>query len=361
MTDLDLNAEPSSLPKMGQEFTPHVARATWAIDEAWTEAQLVSHDEPGAIRTASPAIHYAQSVFEGLKAYIQPDGSPSIFRVEDHYQRLLRSAKRMALPEVPRSLFFDAIGRILSADANLIPREHGTSLYLRPVLYSTAEALGPRPATKAEFAVIASPASTQFRPGHSGSRALINREMARCAPGGTGDVKTSANYGSGIIAQSDAAKKGFDQIIWLDPEGNETVEEMGAMNLFCVEKVNEYIVLKTPALSGNFLPGITRDSLITVARNLGFEVREQEIHLDDLLSGVRSGRISEVFGTGTAAFIAPLISIADRNEEFTVADGKSWPVTQQLWRHLASIHHGMIEAPEGWLRPSSSLARKANK
>lgn len=341
-------SEETDFPAMGQSFSPFQVRASWDERMGWGQPVVEPFSEV-RVNTAAPVLHYGQSVFEGMKAFASVDGDIRVFRMSDHAVRLRRSAKRLGLPEISDQFFAEAVSRAVWENLSDTPRTIGTSLYLRPLLYATHQSLGPAPARQAEFVVIAGPASTEFRPGQRARTAWASRDVARTSVGGTGDVKCAGNYAIGISVQQRAISQGFDQVIWMDPVELRYVEEMGSMNLFFVSEEDGRTVLTTPALSGSFLPGLTRASTIAVAEDLGMLVREERVDIAELRAAAESGRLTEAFGTGTAAFLTPLGGIADGQGTFRIADGKPGPVFLELWEHLMRVHHGLAPDPHGWL------------
>lgn len=337
-------------PVMGKEFADRMYRRTWTHASGWSPGGILDRTAL-PVGSAAPVLHYGQSVFEGMKAFARPDGSVAVFRVAEHAARFRDSAARLGLPEVSADDFLEALRDTVRANLGWVPRERGTSLYLRPFLFSSAEGLGPSPAAQAEFIVIATPSATEYAPGDRGRSAWAATGYSRSSPGGTGDVKCAGNYAPGIAVAREAAAHGFDQVLWMNPVDRDLVEEMGSMNLFFVYEEDGRTVLRTPRLSGTFLPGITRRSVIEWFRDRGEVVEEAPISLQRLRIDAEGGGLREVFGTGTAAFITPVTEIGDDQGRFAVGDGKPGRVTGEVWSGLLDIHTGASEDRLGWLTP----------
>jgi len=335
-------------PGFGRYFTDHMVRADWSQDGGWAEPELVDHaslqlDPEGMF------IHYGQSIFEGLKAYRHADGSLNAFRPEANALRFARSARRLAMAELPEDLFLGAVEALVRADGAWVSDDPEKSLYLRPFQFATEVGLGVRPANAYTFLLVASPAGAYFPRGVKPVSVWLSTEFVRAAPGGTGEAKCSGNYAASLVAQAHAAEQGCDQVVWLDANERRWVEEMGGMNLMFVLGSGEVARLVTPGLTGTLLPGVTRDSLLKLAGSLGIPASEERISIEDWQAGNASGEISEVFACGTAAVVTPVGSVKSATAQWTVGDGQPGPVTTRLRQALLDIQTGRGEDPFGWV------------
>jgi branched-chain amino acid aminotransferase len=335
-------------PGFGRYFTDHMVTARWSAGRGWHNAELVPYG-PFELDPATMVLHYAQSIFEGLKAYHQADGTIATFRPLMNARRFNRSAARMAMPALPEQLFVDAIEALVRQDHEWVPTGADQSLYLRPFMFATEVGIGVRPASEYLFALTASPAGAYFPRGVKPVSVWLSEEYTRAAPGGTGEAKCAGNYAASLVAQAEAAAHGCDQVVWLDAVTHRWIEEMGGMNLFFVYGSGDSVTLMTPALTGTLLPGITRDSLLTLGPDLGYAVEEGRIATDEWRAGNLDGSISEVFACGTAAVITPVGIVKHAGGEWTVGDGEPGPVTLRLRQALLEIQHGIAPDPHGWV------------
>jgi branched-chain amino acid aminotransferase len=335
-------------PSFGRHFTDHMVRVQWTAESGWDEPELVDFDLL-ELDPASMFIHYGQSIFEGLKAYRQGSGDLMVFRPEANAVRFQRSAARLAMTQLPQDVFLGSVEALVRADAAWIADDPEKSLYLRPVQFATEVGLGVRPSDSYTFLLIASPAGAYFPRGVKPVSVWLSTEFVRAAPGGTGEAKCSGNYAASLIAQAHAAEQGCDQVVWLDAVERRWVEEMGGMNLVFVHGRGQSARLITPELTGTLLPGITRDSLLRLARHLGIPAEEGRISIDEWQAGNASGEISEVFACGTAAVVTPVGSVKSADAEWTVGDGQPGPVTMRLREALLDIQTGRSDDPFGWV------------
>ncbi|MGY2129040.1 branched-chain amino acid aminotransferase [Blastococcus sp. SYSU DS0617] len=335
-------------PGFGRNFTDSMFVARYEAGRGWYDARLTQYG-PLPMEPGTAALHYAQSIFEGLKAYAQPDGSVATFRPEANAARFARSADRLAMPQVPEESFLAAVDALVDADRAWVPTGPDQTLYLRPYMLASESFLGVRPANEYLFLVIASPAGAYFPRGVHPVSVFVSEDYVRAAPGGTGDVKCAGNYAASLRPQQQASELGCDQVVYLDAVERRYIEELGGMNLFFVLGSGEDAELVTPELSGTLLPGITRDSLMTVARELGHRVTERKVTLDEWRSGALDGSITESFACGTAAVITPVGQVKARTGDFTVGDGSSGPLTMRLREALLDIQHGRVADTRGWL------------
>ncbi|MFD9815683.1 branched-chain amino acid aminotransferase [Streptomyces sp. NPDC059080] len=335
-----------SAPGFGRYFTDHMVTIRWTEGRGWHDAQLVPY-APLSMDPANMTLHYAQTIFEGLKAYRRPDGSVATFRPDANARRFQDSARRLGMPELPVETFIAACDALVAQDKAWVPASGEESLYLRPFMIATEVGLGVKPANEYMFLVIASPAGAYFGGGVKPVSVWLSKEYVRAVPGGTGAAKTGGNYAASLVAQAQAAEQGCDQVVWLDAIERRWIEEMGGMNLYFV--FGNRIV--TPALTGSLLPGITRDSLLSIAADLGYEVAEERISVEDWKAGAADGTLTEVFACGTAAVITPVGSVKSADGAWDVADGQPGEVTMKLRRALLDIQTGAAADPHGWMHP----------
>jgi branched-chain amino acid aminotransferase len=284
-----------------------------------------------------------------MKAYRQPDGGIALFRPEANAKRFARSAARLALPEMPVELFIETVETLVKQDAGWVPNKVGESLYIRPFMFATEVGLGVRPTNKATFLIIATPAGAYFDPSKAVS-VWISTEYVRASQGGTGEAKCGGNYAASLVAQKAAAKEGCDQVVWLDAVERKWVEEMGGMNLYFVKGKGKDATIFTPKLTGTLLPGVTRDSILSVAADLGYTVEEGMISTTDWQDGIASGEITETFACGTAAVVSPIGQAKSAMGTWVTGDGQPGTITMQIRNHLLGIQHGNIEDKHGWVK-----------
>ncbi|GLZ05298.1 branched-chain-amino-acid aminotransferase [Actinomadura sp. NBRC 104412] len=341
-------------PGWGLHFTDHMVTIRYKEGKGWYDARLEPYG-PIPMDPASQVFHYSQELFEGLKAYRQADGTIVTFRPYANAARMNRSARRMAMPEIPEQLFVDSLEILVSTDREWVPTREGQSLYLRPFMFATTRALGVnQPADEYMFVVIASPSGNYYARGIKPVSVWLSRDYTRAAPGGTGEAKTGGNYAASFAGQAQAVEHGCDQVVWLDAVERRWVEEVGSMNLFFVygtdaEHGGQGARLRTPALTGTLLPGITRDSMLKLAPDLGIPVEEGRISVQEWREGCESGEITEVFGCGTAAVISPVGHVKAPDMEFTIRGGETGPIAMRLREELIGIQYGTRPDPYGWV------------
>ncbi|GAA2225682.1 branched-chain amino acid aminotransferase [Streptomyces amakusaensis] len=332
-------------PGFGRHFTDHMVTIKWTEGVGWHDAQLTPY-APLSLDPANMTLHYAQEIFEGLKAYRRPDGSVATFRPDANAERFQRSARRLAMPELPTELFIEACDALIRQDKAWVPAHGGeASLYLRPFMIATEVGLGVRPANEYLFIVIASPAAAYFAGGVKPVSVWLSENYVRAVPGGMGFAKTGGNYAASLLAQAEAAAQGCDQVVWLDALEHRWVEEMGGMNLYFV--YGDRIV--TPELTGSLLAGITRDSLLKLAKDLGHESAESRISTDDWRRDTENGTLTEVFACGTAAVITPIGLVKSAGGEWTQSAGEPGAVTMKLREALLDIQRGTAADTHGWM------------
>ncbi|SDQ06551.1 branched-chain amino acid aminotransferase [Actinopolyspora saharensis] len=336
-------------PGFGKYFTDHMVTIGWSSEKGWHDARLEPYHSIN-LDPATTVLHYGQAIFEGLKAYRQPDGSVASFRPEANATRFRDSARRLAMPELPEETFLESLSELVSADEKWVPGEGESSLYLRPFMISTEQTLGVnRPAGSYLYALIASPAGSYFAGGVKPVTVWLSHEYVRASPGGTGAAKFAGNYAASFVAQAQAAEMGCDQVVWLDAVERRAVEEMGGMNLFFVLGSGDRARLVTPELTGSLLPGVTRSSLLSLGEKLGVEVEQRRVTTDEWEAKAASGELTEVFACGTAAVITPVGRVKHRDGEFTIADGQPGELTMKLREQLTGIQYGKLADPEGWM------------
>ena len=352
---MKINLNPNAVPAaerdakvaeggFGKYYTDYMVTIDWDEATGWAEPVLQPYG-PLTLDPATAVFHYGQEIFEGMKAYRQKDGGVALFRPEANAERFNRSAKRLALPELPVATFIETVEALVKQDIGWVPNKVGESLYIRPFMIATEVGLGVRPTNKAKYILIATPAGAYFNP----SKAVtvwISTEYVRAAPGGTGEAKCGGNYAASLVAQKAAAAEGCDQVVWLDAVERKWVEEMGGMNLYFV-KGNKVV---TPKLTGTLLPGITRDSILSVAKDLGYETEEVMLSVDDWKNGIESGEITETFACGTAAVVSPIGAAKSKWGTWVTGDGNPGATTMKIREALLNIQHGQIADQHGWVK-----------
>lgn len=336
-------------PGFGKAFSDHMVSIEW--DEGadgvggWHSA-TVGPRGPILLDPACAVLHYAQEIFEGLKAYKLADGGIALFRPEANARRFNASAARLAMPALPEETFINAVTELVLADRDWFPPVDGGSLYLRPFMFASEAFLGVRPARQYKFLVIASPAGNYFKSGAPAVSIWLSSDYTRAAPGGTGAAKCGGNYAASLVPQAEAIARGHDQVVFLDAAERRWIEELGGMNLFFVMADGSLI---TPPLGGTILPGITRDSLLELARAEGLTVREERYAFDQWRADAASGALLETFACGTAAVVTAVGRVAGHFGEFTVGSGGPGQLTQKLRQQLVAIQRGEAPDPHGWV------------
>ncbi|MCS7075658.1 MAG: branched-chain amino acid aminotransferase [Bacteroidia bacterium] len=327
----------------GRYFTDHLLIATYK-EKAWQTAKIIPFQDL-SIHPALSALHYGQSIFEGMKAFKYTDGSAVLFRPEKNWQRINTSARRLCMPEIPEDLFIEGLKLFVDIERNWIPSGQGEALYLRPLLFATDSFLGVRPSEEYLFLVIASPVGKYYS---QPIRVLAQKQYVRAVRGGVGAAKTAGNYAASLLAVQEAKKKGYDQILWLDAIQLSFVEESSTMNLFFV--IDDAIYTAPASPDGTILMGVTRDSAITLLKKWGYEVYEKPLNIQDIIQAYHKGTFQEAFGTGTAASITPLAAIGfDDQEIMPIANTGYGPISQRLYETLTGIQRGTIADELNWL------------
>ena len=327
----------------GHIFTDHMFLMNYETGKGWHNPRIV----PFADLTLSPAamvFHYGQEMFEGLKAYPGPNGEAFLFRPDMNAKRANNSNRRLCIPEIPEEDFVQAIETLVDVDRDWIPKEEGTSLYIRPFIIATDAFLGVAPSDTYLFCIILAPSGAYYASGLAPVGIWIEDEYVRAVRGGMGFAKTGGNYAASLIGQVKAHDDGYSQVLWLDGVERKYIEEVGAMNIFF--KIEGKVV--TPALNGSILPGITRDSILHLCRDFGYETAEERISVEQLLEAAHNGTLEEVFGTGTAAVVSPVGKLRYKDEVIAIGDGKIGALTQRLYDTLTGIQWGKTADPYGW-------------
>lgn len=333
-------------PGFGNHFTDHMFLTEWTPEAGWHDARVVPYG-PLQLDPATAVLHYAQEIFEGLKAYAWADGSIRVFRPEQNAARLQRSAQRLALPQLPEDWFLGSIGALVEADRSWVPQGGETSLYLRPFMFASEVFLGVRPSQHVTYCVIASPAGAYFPGGVEPVSIWLSSEYSRAGAGGTGAAKCGGNYAASLLPQQEATAHGCQQVAFLDSVEHRWVEELGGMNLYFVQSDGSIV---TPELSGSILEGITRDSILQIARDLGHEVVERRVSIEEWREGTADGTITEVFACGTAAVVTPVGVLKWDGGEAVAGDGGAGKVTLDIRSALVDVQYGRAEDRHGWMR-----------
>jgi len=331
-------------PGFGRVFTDHMAIIEYDDQKGWHDARITAR-QSFEMDPASPVLHYAQEIFEGMKAYRRPNGGAALFRPDANARRFAQSAIRLAMPPLPEEMFLESIRELVRADREWIPDTEDGSLYLRPFMIASGSFLGMRSSTQFIYAVIASSVGSYFKDAPSLSL-WVTRDYVRAVRGGTGEAKCGGNYAGSLIAQAEAIRNGCDQVVFLDAIEHKWVEELGGMNVFFVFDDGS---IQTPPLDGTILHGVTRDSLLRLARDMGLTVREEPYSIDQWKDDAESGRLTESFACGTAAVVTPIGSVKGVDGSFTIGGQSSGPLTMRLRSALVDIQRGHAPDPYGWI------------
>jgi branched-chain amino acid aminotransferase len=351
---LERNAQPMAVaeraklladPGFGRVFTDHMAVVRYSDKLGWHDAKITAR-KPLMLDPASAVLHYAQEIFEGLKAYRLADGTMAMFRPEANARRFNASAERLAMAQLPEETFLDSIRQLVRVDRDWFPTVEGGSIYVRPFMIASEVFLGVKPSSEYLYLVILSPVGGYFKSGASAVSIWVSQNYTRAAPGGTGAAKCGGNYAASLVAQAEASKHGCDQVVFLDAAEHKWVEELGGMNVFFVLEDGS---LQTPPLSGTILPGITRESLMTLARADGLTVREAPYSIDQWKADAKSGKLREAFACGTAAVVTPIGSVKSPEGEFKMGTGGPGQTTMRIKQKLVDIQRGVAPDPHGWV------------
>ncbi|MBJ6364012.1 branched-chain amino acid aminotransferase [Paenibacillus sp. GCM10012307] len=328
----------------GSCFTDHMFMMDYDADKGWHSPQILPY-QPIMMDPAAKVFHYGQTIFEGLKAYRTADGRILLFRPQQNLKRLNRSNERMSIPDVDEELALEALRQLVLVDQDWIPREEGTSLYIRPYVFATEPLLGVAPSRQYKFMIIMSPVGSYYAEGIHPVRIHVESEYVRAVAGGVGQAKTAGNYAAGLKAQEKASEQGYSQVLWLDGVHRKYIEEVGSMNVFF--RIGDKVV--TPELNGSILAGITRDSVIQMLGSWGVEVEQRRLSIEELFEAQEQGRLVEAFGTGTAAVISPVGELNWENRKIIIGEGRTGELSARLYNELTGIQRGELADPFGWV------------
>ncbi len=334
--------DPTTL-EFGTVFTDHMFILDYTVDEGWHDGRIVPYG-PLELDPASTSFHYGQTVFEGLKAYVTEHDEVQLFRPDQNMARLNRSSERLRIPELDEDYATNAIKELVRIDKEWVPKEIGTSLYIRPFIIATDAHLGVTPAKSYKFIIILSPVGAYYDEGINPVKIAVENKYVRAVAGGTGEAKTGGNYAASLAATEVVADKGFAQVLWLDGVEKKYIEEVGSMNVFF--KINGEII--TPDLHGSILPGITRDSVIKILEYWDTPVTERRISMQEVHDAAKNGTLEEAFGTGTAAVISPIGQLTWNDEDIIINNSETGPVAKNLYDSLSNIQYGKTEDIFGW-------------
>ena len=327
----------------GKIFTDHMFVMDYTEGKGWHDARIVPYQNL-SLAPSAMVFHYGQEMFEGLKAYKGVDGNVYLFRPDMNAKRTNNTNERLVIPELPVEDFVEAVRAVVDVDRDWVPTDPGTSLYIRPFIIATDEFLGVAPSKTYLFIIILSPSGAYYESGLEPVGIWIEDEYVRAVKGGMGFAKTGGNYAASLIAQVKAHDDGYSQVLWLDGVERKYIEEVGSMNIMF--KIAGKVV--TPMLNGSILPGITRDSILTVCRDWGYEVEERRISVDELVAAAKNGTLEEVWGTGTAAVVSPVNKLRYEDDVMLIGDGGIGELTQKLYDELTGIQWGKLEDKRGW-------------
>lgn len=335
--------EDESKLTFGDIFTDYIFLLNYETGKGWFDPRIEPYGDL-QIDPAAMSIHYGQEIFEGLKAYQGKDGGIYLFRPRENFKRMNRSAARVCMPELDIDLVMDGLKKLLELEKDWIPRSHGTSLYIRPTMFATEPHLGVRPSNMYTFFIILCPVGAYYKEGLNPVKIFVEDKYIRASAGGTGEIKTAGNYAASLLAAEEAKKKGFTQVLWLDAAERKFVEEVGTMNMFFV--IDDEVI--TAPLMGSILPGITRKSVIHMAKDWGMKVSERGISIDEVINAAKNGSLKEAFGTGTAAVISPVGQITYKGKDYVVAGGEMGELSQKLYDEIVATQYGENDDPYGW-------------
>ncbi len=328
----------------GETFSDHMFRMDYAHGK-WQEPEILPFGHIQVLPSLS-TLHYGQTVFEGLKAFRNRDGGVNIFRADMHAERMKHSCERVCIPTVDNEKFVQAVESLVDLDREWVPKARGTALYIRPLIFATESYIGVRVSESYSFYIMTSPVAAYFKEGLNPVRLMTSGSFVRACPGGLGEAKTAANYASSLLPQAEANRRGYSQVIWLDALEGKYIDEVGTMNIAFVKDG----ALVTPPLEGTILPGITRNSVLQLARHWGMTVEERRISIDEVMSSIEDGSMTEVFGTGTAAVISPVGEIHHKGKNVIVNGGRIGPVSQKMYDTITGVQYGEIDDEFGWVR-----------
>ena len=335
---------PASQLVFGTKFTDHMFIADYTDGIGWHNHRITPY-QPIVLDPSATILHYGQTVFEGMKAYLSEDGVVRLFRPEENMKRMNNSCDRISMPRIDEEFAIEALKQLIEVDKEWVPSEPGTSLYIRPFMIATEPHLGVSPSKTYSFMIIMSPVGSYYKEGISPVKILVESEYVRAVAGGTGTAKTAGNYASSLKAQEVASREGYSQVLWLDGIERKYIEEVGSMNVFF--KIDGEVV--TPALNGSILDGITRKSIIELLKYWDIPVTERKVSMEEIREAYLNGKLDEAFGTGTAAVISPIGELRWKGELFYVNNGETGELSTKLYETITGIQRGTIEDPFGWV------------
>jgi len=328
----------------GKHFTDHMFVMRWNRQKGWHDAEITAYHD-FTLDPAALVFHYGQAIFEGMKAYRGPDNQLLLFRPKDNLERMNKSALRLCMPRIPVDAVLKGLKALVYLDREWVPRNDGATLYLRPTMIATEPVLGLRSSEEYTFFNINSPVGAYYPEGFNPVKIYVEDQYVRAVPGGVGEAKTAGNYAASLKAMDEAHKKGFTQVLWLDAIEKKFIEEVGTSNIFFV--IGDEVI--TPQLSGSILPGITRDSVLQLARDLGLKTVERRISIDEVISANEDGSLQEVFGSGTAAVISPVGELCYRDHIITINGGSVGDLSRRLYEDLQAIQRGRMKDTHNWV------------
>lgn len=352
---MDLKIEKVKNPKnrpddsklgFGQIFTDHMFNMDYTPESGWHDARIEPY-RPIVMDPATMVLHYGQAIFEGLKAYRTSSGKIQLFRPDRNMARLNRSAQLVCIPQIDETFVLNVLNRLIALEKNWVPRAPETSLYIRPTIVAMDPYLGVRPSDTYRFFIILSPVGAYYPEGFNPVSIWVSDKYVRAVRGGLGEAKTPANYAASLYGAEVAKKAGYTQVLWLDAIERQYIEEVGTMNILFV--INGQLV--TPPLGGSILPGITRDSVLALARHWNIPVNERPISIQEVMAAHKDGSLEEIFGSGTAAVISPVSHLAWKDEVITIGDGSVGPMAHKFYKAITDIQYGQTEDPFGWVVP----------
>ncbi len=328
----------------GTVFTDHMFNMDYNPEQGWYNPRIEPYS-PINFDPSTMVLHYGQAIFEGLKAFYTESGGIQMFRPKENISRFNRSAHLLCIPELDEDFHFDVLKQLINIERDWIPKTPGTSLYIRPTIIATDAYLGVRASHTYRFFIILSPVGAYYAEGFNPVKIWVTKSHVRAVPGGMGEAKTPGNYAASLYAGEEATKNGYTQVLWLDGVERKYVEEVGSMNIFFV--IDDEII--TPMLNGSILPGITRDSVIALTKNWNLKISEKKISIDEVIEAHDSGKLQEVFGTGTAAVISPVGELKYGDRVITIGDGKVGPMALKFFDAITDIQYGRVADSMGWI------------
>ena len=358
--ELTRTTQPKPRPKdealtFGTVFTDHMFVMEYDEGRGWHDGRIEPY-RPFALDPAAAVLHYAQAVFDGLKAFRGVDGTIRLFRAPKHVERINRSCERLCIPPLDPAAVLESFHALIDVDRDWVPAKRGTSLYIRPTVIASEPFLGVRPASRYLYFVILAPVGPYYAEGINPVSILATDKYVRAVEGGLGGAKTAGNYAASLYAADEAKRQGYTQVLWLDGVHRRYLDEVGTMNIMV--KIGDEVA--TPPLNGSILPGVTRDSILTLLRDWGLRVSERQIAIDEVMAAGAAGTLAEMWGTGTAAVVSPVGRLGYRGHDIVINEGRTGPLTQRLYDAIVGIQYGEAPDPHGWVEPlrrSNALLR----